>query len=207
MSAPASQSVDSRARSSFCKVTSVSILSFVEWLDTFSYVLRPPDMTVKEVNHIRHFAINIAKDLILLSCRPAMVFIWIRVAQFYAFWVVFCWSLLVLLAFLFWQFYFMSFCLSIYGFWQPICYFQTVIVLLKRFNFIWNYVVLQSDKSNRFAAMLLPIQESKNTKIWVPVLHQFLRFADHSVFYFMIWNLPYIAISTILNSHVVLFAF
>jgi hypothetical protein len=55
------------------KVTSnsVSILSFVEWLDTFSYVLRPADVTVKEVNHIRCFAIDIAKDCILLSCRLA----------------------------------------------------------------------------------------------------------------------------------------
>ena len=50
----------------FRKVTSVSIHSFVEWLDTFSYV------TVKEVSHIRCFAIDIAKDLILLSCRLAM---------------------------------------------------------------------------------------------------------------------------------------
>ena len=33
----------------FRKVTSVSIHSFVEWLDTFSYVLRPTDVTVKEV--------------------------------------------------------------------------------------------------------------------------------------------------------------
>jgi hypothetical protein len=56
----------------FHKVTSVSIHSFVEWLDTFSYVLRPADMTVKEVNHIRCFAIDIAKDLILLSCCLAM---------------------------------------------------------------------------------------------------------------------------------------
>jgi hypothetical protein len=56
----------------FCKVTSVSIHSFVEWLDTFSYVLRPTDVTVKEVNHIRRFAIDIAKDLHLLSCRLAM---------------------------------------------------------------------------------------------------------------------------------------
>ena len=56
----------------FCKVTSVSIHSFVEWLDTFSYVLRPADVTVKEVNHIRRFAIDISKDLILLSCRLAM---------------------------------------------------------------------------------------------------------------------------------------
>ena len=55
-----------------CRVTSVSIHSFVEWLDTFSYVLRCADVTVKEVNHIRRFAIDIAKDLILLSCRLAM---------------------------------------------------------------------------------------------------------------------------------------
>jgi hypothetical protein len=41
----------------FRKVTSVSIHSFVEWLDTFSYVFRSAD---------------IAKDLILLSCRLAM---------------------------------------------------------------------------------------------------------------------------------------
>ena len=56
----------------FRKVTSVSIHSFVEWLDTFSYVLRPADMTVKEVNQIRCFVIDIAKYLILLSCRLAM---------------------------------------------------------------------------------------------------------------------------------------
>jgi hypothetical protein len=56
----------------FRKVTSVSIHSFVEWLDTFSYVLRPADVTVKEVSHIRCFAIDIAKDIILLSCRLAM---------------------------------------------------------------------------------------------------------------------------------------
>ena len=56
----------------FRKVTSVSIHSSVEWLDTFSFVLRPADVTVKEVNHIRCFAIDIAKDLILLSCRLAM---------------------------------------------------------------------------------------------------------------------------------------
>ena len=31
----------------------MSIHSFVEWLDTFSYVLRSADVTVKEVNHIR----------------------------------------------------------------------------------------------------------------------------------------------------------
>jgi hypothetical protein len=56
----------------FRKVTSVSIHSFVEWLDTFSYALRSADVTVKEVNHIRCFAIDIAKYLILLSCRLAM---------------------------------------------------------------------------------------------------------------------------------------
>ena len=56
----------------FRKVTSVSIHSFVEWLDTFSYVLRPTDVAVKEVNHIRCFAIDIVKDLILLSCHLAM---------------------------------------------------------------------------------------------------------------------------------------
>jgi hypothetical protein len=38
----------------------------------FSYVLRPADVTIKEVNHIRCFAIDIAKDVILLSCRLAM---------------------------------------------------------------------------------------------------------------------------------------
>jgi hypothetical protein len=47
----------------------VSIHSFVEWLDTFSYVLRPTDVTVKQVNHIRCFAIDIAKYVILLSLR------------------------------------------------------------------------------------------------------------------------------------------
>ena len=75
MSAPVTQSVDSWARLQEClfrKVTSVSIHSFVEWLDTFSYVLRPADVTVKEVNHIRCFAIDIAKYLILLSYRLAM---------------------------------------------------------------------------------------------------------------------------------------
>ena len=46
----------------FCKVTSVSIHSFVEWLDTFSCVLRPAEVTFKGVNHIRCFAIDIAKD-------------------------------------------------------------------------------------------------------------------------------------------------
>jgi hypothetical protein len=56
----------------FRKVTSVSIHSFVEWLDTFSCALRPADVTVKEVNHIRCFAIDIAKDLILRSRRLAM---------------------------------------------------------------------------------------------------------------------------------------
>jgi hypothetical protein len=56
----------------FLKVNSVSIHSFVEWLDTFSYVLRPADVTIKEVNHIRYFAIDIAKDLMLLSCRHTM---------------------------------------------------------------------------------------------------------------------------------------
>jgi glycyl-tRNA synthetase alpha subunit len=56
----------------FRKVTSVPIHSFVEWLDSFSHVLRPADVTVKEVNHIRCFAIDIAKDLILLSCHIAM---------------------------------------------------------------------------------------------------------------------------------------
>ena len=55
-----------------CKVSSVSIHSFVEWLDTFSYVLRPADVTVKQVNHIMCCAIDSAKDLILLSCRLAM---------------------------------------------------------------------------------------------------------------------------------------
>jgi hypothetical protein len=50
----------------------VSIHSFVEWLDTFSYVLRPADVTVKEVSHNRCFAIDIAKYLILLPCRLAM---------------------------------------------------------------------------------------------------------------------------------------
>ena len=50
----------------------MSIHSFVEWLDTFPYVLRPTDMTVKQVNHIRCFAIDIAKDIMLRSCRLAM---------------------------------------------------------------------------------------------------------------------------------------
>ena len=46
--------------------------SFVEWLDIFSYVLLPAGMTDKEVNHIRCFVIDIANNLILLSCRLAM---------------------------------------------------------------------------------------------------------------------------------------
>ena len=50
----------------------MSIHSFVELLNTFTYSLRPVDVTVKEVNHIRRFAIDIAKDLILLSCRLVM---------------------------------------------------------------------------------------------------------------------------------------
>jgi hypothetical protein len=49
-----------------------SAWSFVEWLDIFSYVFRPADVTVKEVNHIMCFAIDIGKYLILLSCRLAM---------------------------------------------------------------------------------------------------------------------------------------
>jgi len=54
-------------------------------LDTFSYVLRPADVTVKEVNHIRCFAIDIAKNLILLSCRLAYkcIYIFIYLAQIY----------------------------------------------------------------------------------------------------------------------------
>jgi hypothetical protein len=40
--------------------------------DKLTYVLRPADVTVNEVNHIRCFAINIAKYLILLSRRLAM---------------------------------------------------------------------------------------------------------------------------------------
>ena len=43
----------------FGKVTYVSIPSFVEWLETFSYVLRPADVTVKKVNHIRCFAMTL----------------------------------------------------------------------------------------------------------------------------------------------------
>ena len=73
MSPPATQSVDSRARAFFfCKVASVFIHSFDECLDTFSYILRHAPVTVKEVNHIRRFAIYIAKESILLSCRLAM---------------------------------------------------------------------------------------------------------------------------------------
>ena len=56
----------------FCKVTSVFIHSFIEWLDTFSYLLRPADVTVKQVSNIRCFAIDIGKYLILLSCRLSM---------------------------------------------------------------------------------------------------------------------------------------
>jgi hypothetical protein len=57
----------------FRKVTSVSIHNFGEWLDIFSYVLQPADLTVKEVNHIRCFVIDIAKDLMLLSCVSKVV--------------------------------------------------------------------------------------------------------------------------------------
>ena len=56
----------------FRKVTSVFINCFVEWLDTFSYVFLPTEVTVKEVNNIRCFAIDIANNFILLSCRLAM---------------------------------------------------------------------------------------------------------------------------------------
>jgi hypothetical protein len=52
----------------FRMVNSVSIHSFVECLDIFPYVLLSADVTDKEVNHIRCFAI----DNILLSCRLAM---------------------------------------------------------------------------------------------------------------------------------------
>jgi hypothetical protein len=38
----------------FRMVTSVSIQYFIEWLDTFPYILRPADVTVKEISHIRH---------------------------------------------------------------------------------------------------------------------------------------------------------
>ena len=72
MSAPATQLLNHGQERLFRMVTSVSILSFVEWLDTFSYVLRPADVTVKEEHRIRCFAIDIAKDRILLSCRLAM---------------------------------------------------------------------------------------------------------------------------------------
>jgi hypothetical protein len=50
----------------------VSMHSFVEWLDTFSYVLRSADVAVKEVNHIRCFAIDIAKYLYSFP----VVFLW-----------------------------------------------------------------------------------------------------------------------------------
>jgi hypothetical protein len=40
-------------------------------LNTFSYVLRSTDVTVKDVNHIRCFAIDMALGLILLSIQPA----------------------------------------------------------------------------------------------------------------------------------------
>jgi hypothetical protein len=49
--------------------TKLLIISFVEWLDTLSYVLRPEDVTVKEVNHIRCFAIDISKDRIPIRKR------------------------------------------------------------------------------------------------------------------------------------------
>jgi hypothetical protein len=75
MSVPATQSVDSPARASFCKITYVSIHSFVEWMDTFSYELRLVDVPIKELNHIRRFVIDIAKDLMLLSCRLAMEYL------------------------------------------------------------------------------------------------------------------------------------
>ena len=62
MSAPATQSVDSRERTSFL---------VNGWTLSPTY-LRPVDVTVKEVNHIMRFAIDIAKDFILLSCRLPM---------------------------------------------------------------------------------------------------------------------------------------
>ena len=71
------QSFDSRQERLFRKVTSVSIHSFVEWFDTFSYVLQPVDVTVKEVNHIRCFGISIAKYRILLSWRLTMERLWL----------------------------------------------------------------------------------------------------------------------------------
>jgi hypothetical protein len=70
----------------FRKVTSVSIHSFVEWLDTFSYVMRPTDVTVKEVNHIRCFAIDIANILysfpVVLLWDTCVCCIWRPVVAF-----------------------------------------------------------------------------------------------------------------------------
>ena len=80
--APATQGVDPRQERLFRKVTVVSIHSFVEWLDTFSYVLWSADVTVREVNHIMSFTIDIAKDLILLSCRLAMEHLCVSIIPF-----------------------------------------------------------------------------------------------------------------------------
>jgi hypothetical protein len=51
----------------FRKVTSVSIHSFVEWLDTFSYVLRPAEVTVQEVHHITVGGLQLTLQKILYS--------------------------------------------------------------------------------------------------------------------------------------------
>ena len=47
-------------------------LNYHKHMYDIRYALRPADVTVKEVNHIRCFAIDIANDLMLLSCRLAM---------------------------------------------------------------------------------------------------------------------------------------
>ena len=47
-------------------------LNYHKHMYDIRYALRPADVTVKEVNHIRCFAIDIAKYLILLSCRLPM---------------------------------------------------------------------------------------------------------------------------------------
>ena len=68
----------------FRKVTSVSIHSFVEWLDIFSYVLRSAAVTVQEVNHmariffpefsIRLYDKNSESDYIFFSSTKIRIF-------------------------------------------------------------------------------------------------------------------------------------
>ena len=93
----------------FRKVTSVFIHSFVEWLDTFCYVLQPTDVTVKEVNNIRCFAICIAKYVILLSCRLTMKRLCVLQLLSFSFWnVVYAYSSHCVLGGINWTFRFHS---------------------------------------------------------------------------------------------------